>query len=144
MSSCGLIEKIWSCVILIKLYLLSDLYTVSRAQWMPVQSSVDIQKGPYVTCFAQAINQPRRCDVNSSHTTILSAMHNGSNYWGSVAAIGFSTINLKSVNLQYKMLGPWHKRLIDQGSDVPSIFFFIISCKILGKNHLIYFSILIT
>ena len=42
----------------------------------------------------------RRCDVNSSHTTILSAMHNGSNYWGSVAAIGFLTINLKSNNLQ--------------------------------------------
>ena len=31
-------------------------------------------------------------------------------------------------------LGRWDKRLVDQASDVPSIFFFIKSCKILCKN----------
>ena len=30
----------------------------------------------------------------------------------------------KSINLQYNTLGWWDKRLIDQASDVPSIFFF--------------------
>ena len=31
---------------------------------------------------------------------------------------------MKLVNLQYNMLGRWAKRLGDQSSDVPSIFFF--------------------
>ena len=34
------------------------------------------------------------------------------------------------------LLGCWDDRLIDQASDVPSIIFLIISCKILCKNSL--------
>ena len=45
----------------------------------------------------------------------------------------------KSVNLQYDTLGQWAKRLGDQVSDVPSIIFFIISCKILWKNPFNFF-----
>ena len=44
--------------------------------------------------------------------------------------------NLKSDNLKYNTLGRWDDRLINQASDVPSIIFFIISCKILCKNPL--------
>ena len=40
----------------------------------------------------------------------------------------------KSDNLQNNTLGLYDDRLIDQGSDVPSIFSFIISCKIFCKN----------
>ena len=32
-------------------------------------------------------------------------------------------------------LGRWDDRLINQASDVPSIIFFIFSCKILCQNH---------
>ena len=48
-------------------------------------------------------------------------------------------IFLKSDNLQYNTLGWWDDRLIDQASDVSSIIFFIISCKILCKNQFIFF-----
>ena len=40
---------------------------------------------------------------------------------------------LKCDNLQYNMLSRWDEQLIDQASDVPSIIFFIVSCKILCK-----------
>ena len=54
--------------------------------------------------------------------------------------------DMKSDNLQYNMLGRWEKRLIDQASDVLSIFLFIISyrlrtlktfyfCKIINWNN---------
>ena len=42
---------------------------------------------------------------------------------------------LKSDNLQYTKLGRWDDCLIDQVSAVPSITFFMISCKILCKNN---------
>ena len=43
-------------------------------------------------------------------------------------------IYLKSDNLQYNTLVCWDKWLADQASDVTSIIFFIISCKIVCKN----------
>ena len=49
--------------------------------------------------------------------------------------------DLKSDNLQYNTLVRCDEWLIDQASDVPSIIFFIIPCKILCKNHF-YFLIL--
>ena len=57
----------------------------------------------------------------------------------------FMTQNLKSVNLWYIhawLLGWWYKWIVDQVSDVPSIIFFMISCKILCKkafNSFYYF-----
>ena len=42
---------------------------------------------------------------------------------------------LKSDNLQYITLGRWDQRHNYQTSDVPSIIFFTISCKILCKNR---------
>ena len=50
-------------------------------------------------------------------------------------------ISFKSDNLQYKMLARWDKWLIDQVSDVPCIFFILISCKILCKNRFNLFPI---
>ena len=45
--------------------------------------------------------------------------------------------DLRSVNLQYNMLARWASGTNDSStSDVPSIFFFIKSCKILCKNPL--------
>ena len=40
---------------------------------------------------------------------------------------------LKSDNLQYNTMVRWNKWLVDQASDVPSISFFIISCKFFAK-----------
>ena len=42
---------------------------------------------------------------------------------------------LKSKIFQYYTLARWDERLIQQVSDVPSIIFLIISCKILCKNY---------
>ena len=42
---------------------------------------------------------------------------------------------LKSKIFQYYTLARWDERLIHQVSDVPSIIFLIISCKILCKNY---------
>ena len=56
----------------------------------------------------------------------------------------FDICDQKSGNLQYDTLGCWDDRLIDQASDVPSIFF-IISFKILCKNPFnLFFHFLIT
>ena len=48
--------------------------------------------------------------------------------------VSFTThcIFQKSVNLQYNKLGRWAKRLGNQAFDVPSLFFYIISCKVLS------------
>ena len=47
-------------------------------------------------------------------------------------SIGF--IYLKSVNLQYNTQNQWDKWLVNQVSDVPSVIFFIKTCKILCQN----------
>ena len=46
---------------------------------------------------------------------------------------------LKSDNLQYNTLGHWDERLIDQGSDVPSIIFFIISYRVRALKILYFY-----
>ena len=43
--------------------------------------------------------------------------------WSKSLYITREVSNLKSDNLQYNTLGRWKDRLIDQASDVPSIFF---------------------
>ena len=48
---------------------------------------------------------------------------------------------IKSDNLQYTTLvcwTDWKKQLVDQVSDVPSIFFFTISYRLLGHSKLIF------
>ena len=52
-----------------------------------------------------------------------------------------SSLEIRQSTIYYAgLLGRWNKRIVDQESELPSIFFFMISCKILCKNPFNLFS----